>query len=93
MIAAMVYLIHFDRPYKHARHYIGYTENLDQRFHEHEHNTHGARLLQVVKEAGINFEVVRTWPGDRTLERRLKNQKNAWRLCPVCRAERKKINA
>jgi hypothetical protein len=37
--------------------------------------------------AGIGFEVARTWDGDRRLERRLKNQRNApARLCPICRA-------
>lgn len=49
----MVYLIHFERPYQHARHYIGYTDNLDQRIHDHECTAHGARLLQVVREAGM----------------------------------------
>jgi predicted GIY-YIG superfamily endonuclease len=87
----MVYLIHFDRPYKHAQHYIGYTEQLDKRIHSHEHTADGARLLQVVREAGIGFSVVRTWPeGDRSFERRLKRQKKSRCLCPVCREERKK---
>ena len=89
----MVYLIHFDKKYKHAQHYIGFTENLDQRLHDHEHSTRGARLLQVVKDAGINFSVVRTWPdGDRTFERHLKNMKKSSCYCPVCIAERRKTN-
>ena len=25
----MVYLIHLDRPLKHARHYIGYTQDIE----------------------------------------------------------------
>lgn len=86
----MVYLIHFDKPYRHARHYIGFTDNMDRRMHEHEFNCNGARLLQVVREAGIGFRVVRTWPdGDRSLERKLKNWKKSSCLCPVCRAERR----
>lgn len=81
----MVYLIHFSRPYKHARHYIGYTDNLEQRDHAHHCTCDGARLLQVVRNAGIDFEVVRTWPdGDCIFERQLKNRKNASKLCPVC---------
>lgn len=83
----MVYLIHFDKPYGHARHYIGYTEDLEKRVHEHECTNNGARLLQVVKAAGIKFNVVRTWEGDRKLERKLKNRKNSKCLCPVCRGE------
>jgi hypothetical protein len=27
----IVYLLHFHRSYRHARHYIGFTQNLDQR--------------------------------------------------------------
>jgi len=60
----LVYLIHFDRPYKHAQHYIGYCEegNLEERFDRHKHGT-GARLLQVVVQEGIIPEIARTWPG------------------------------
>lgn len=32
-----------------------------------------------------SFRVARTWRGDRNFERRLKNRKNAPRLCPICR--------
>jgi hypothetical protein len=43
-----------------------------------------------VVAAGIGFQLVRTWEGDRTLERTLKNRHNApARLCPLCRAERR----
>lgn len=79
-----VYLIHFERPLHHARHYMGWTNNLDARIAEHA-NGDGAKLMAAIRKAGIGFEVVRTWDGDRHLERRLKNQKMAPRLCPVCR--------
>ncbi len=47
----------------------------------------GARLLEVIAAAGIGWNLARLWPaGDRLLERRLKNWKKAWVLCPVCRA-------
>lgn len=84
----MVYLIHFDRPLGHAQHYIGFTDNLQQRLHDHEATCKGSKLLQAVRAAGIHFRVVRTWEGDRGLERRLKNQKKARLLCPVCRKEK-----
>jgi len=81
----MVYLIHFDRPYKHAQHYIGYTDNLDSRIDCHRHGN-GSKLLKAVNAAGIGYKVVRTWPdGDRSFQRQLKNQKNASRFCPTCR--------
>lgn len=78
-----VYLIHFRRPYKHARHYLGYSEHLDKRITNHLCGM-GARLMAVIYEANIDWKVVRTWPGDRKLERRLKNAHNTPLLCPVC---------
>lgn len=86
----MVYLLHFSRPIsdKHTcQHYLGYTRSLRKRITEHKAGL-GARLTQVALERGIEFEVVRIWTGGtRQLERQLKNQKNAPRLCPVCRGE------
>lgn len=90
----MVYLLHFDRPYRHARHYLGYVrdDRLHQRIDEHYAATPGDgrhhRLLQVVRAAGISFTLVRTWPGDRARERQLKKQGSAARLCPECKAAR-----
>lgn len=30
-----VYLLHFERPVRHAQHYLGFTENLERRLSEH----------------------------------------------------------
>jgi predicted GIY-YIG superfamily endonuclease len=79
----MVYLIHFNTPYKHARHYLGYASNLDARLTAHI-NGNGARLMEVIADAGIHWQLVRTWDGDRAAERKLKDQHNSPRLCPVC---------
>jgi predicted GIY-YIG superfamily endonuclease len=81
-----VYLLHFDRPYAHARHYLGYAADLDARLAQHA-SGNGARLLQVVMEAGISWTLARTWPGGREVEHRLKRQKNSPRLCPICQAQ------
>lgn len=78
-----VYLIHFERPYFHAQHYLGYTEDVAARFDRHD-NGHGSPLLRAVAEAGIAYHVVRTWDGDRSVERSLKRRKNGRDLCPVC---------
>ena len=85
-----VYLIHFSRPigdlsnpHGQAQHYLGYTEDLPTRLEAHG-NGNGSRLMEVVTQRGIAWQVVRTWPGDRALERKLKDQHNAPRLCPVC---------
>jgi predicted GIY-YIG superfamily endonuclease len=87
----MVYLLHFDRPYRHARHYLGFTTNLEQRLALHakpDGNSHH-RLMQVLYAAGIGFKLARTWKGDRTLERQLKRRKSSPDLCPLCRAARR----
>ena len=78
-----VYLIHFDRPYKHALHYLGWAKNLDSRM-EHHRRGNGARLLAVIQNAGIGWRVVRTWPGGRDVEARKKKQGSRGRHCPVC---------
>ena len=78
-----VYLLHFDTPYCHARHYIGYTTNLDQRLAMHAAGR-GARLMAVIHDAGIHWAVAWVIVGDRQLERRLKDRHESPRLCPIC---------
>jgi predicted GIY-YIG superfamily endonuclease len=84
----VVYLVHFSEPYRHARHYTGWTVDLDARVAEHKAGR-GARLLQVIAQAGIGWTLARTWEGPRARERQLKRQGGASRRCPICRAERK----
>lgn len=83
----VVYLVHFTEPYRHARHYTGWTADLESRLAEH-HAGRGARLLQVISQAGIDWTLARTWLGTRARERQLKRQGGASRRCPICRAER-----
>jgi predicted GIY-YIG superfamily endonuclease len=78
-----IYLVHFERPYKHARHYLGWTIDLDNRLTQHA-NGQGARLLEVIQQAGIQWTLARTWRGTRVRERQLKCQGGAARLCPLC---------
>lgn len=82
----LIYLLHFARPISDAhtcQHYLGWCRDLPARMAAHRAGT-GARLTQVALERGIDFEVVRTWPGSREFERRLKERKEGPRLCPVC---------
>jgi predicted GIY-YIG superfamily endonuclease len=78
-----VYLIHLDKPYKHARHHLGWTTDLNSRLDAHREGR-GARLMEVVKAAGITWQLARTWPGSRDRERAIKNRHEAPRLCPDC---------
>jgi predicted GIY-YIG superfamily endonuclease len=80
----VVYLLHFAQPYKHARHYIGYSEQLAERLAHHQKGT-GARLMAAVSAAGIEVTVARVWKGaDRTFERRIHGRKHSAQLCPLC---------
>jgi predicted GIY-YIG superfamily endonuclease len=78
-----VYLIHFDEPYKHARHYTGWTADLGKRLDDHRAGR-GARLMEVIKNADISWRLARTWTGGRDLERAIKDLHEAPRLCPEC---------
>src|SRR6266699_1157206 len=86
MLRQRVYLLHFIEPYRHAKHYLGVADDLSARLAQHRAGT-GARLTQVVREAGISWVVARTWRGGRTLEHRLKSWHSGVRLCPICKGE------
>lgn len=60
-----------------------WTSDLPARLEEHRKGR-GARLMEVIKDAGIGFRVARTWPGTRGLERAIKDRHEAPRLCPEC---------
>ena len=80
----IVYLLHFERSYRHARHYIGFTQNLEQRLEEHRAGR-GSPLVAAAIADGIDFQLAAIWEGDRHDERRLHRQKNTRaRLCPLC---------
>jgi hypothetical protein len=86
----VIYLIHFDQPIGDptnprgfASHYTGWTLDLPARLVDHA-NGRGARLLQVVGEQGIGWQLARIWAGTRDRERSLKRSGGAARRCPVC---------
>jgi hypothetical protein len=86
----VIYLLHFDQPIGDlanprgfASHYTGWTLDLPARLVNHAHGR-GARLLQVVGELGIGWQLARIWTGTRARERLLKQQGGAARRCPVC---------
>ncbi len=88
MSIAALYLLHFNPPLKHARHYLGFVEDhrkLDDRLTQHR-TGRGARITAVAIENGIELMLARVWKnGSRKMERRLKNAANAPKLCPICR--------
>ena len=80
-----VYLLHLSQPMSHARHYIGWANDLDARIAHHRDGT-GARFTQVAVQRGIELLLARVWPDqDKAFERRLKNYKHPTTFCPMCR--------
>jgi predicted GIY-YIG superfamily endonuclease len=78
-----VYVLHFAEPYHHARHYVGYTDNLPARLADHSAGA-GARLLAAVGAAGIGFDLAWTWPNaSRAFERKIHRYKRTPTLCPL----------
>jgi hypothetical protein len=76
------YLVHFDPPYipypgapesEWAGHYLGKSKDFSQRDGQHGTSA-GARILQVQKEAGGSWHLVRTWAGGSDKERQLKTR-------------------
>lgn len=79
-----VYLICFDSRLSHAKHYIGYANDIAKRIKRHRSNQ-GAKLLRALNLAGIAWHVVRVWKNkNREFERSLKNRKKSSFFCPMC---------
>ena len=79
-----LYLLHFNQPYQHARHYLGWSTNAAERIEAHKHGQ-GANLMRVIYEAGVGFEVAWIKPGTRLEERKIKNRGGLARMCPICK--------
>jgi hypothetical protein len=64
------------------------TKYIDERIGHHIQGT-GARLTQVVSDAGIELITARVWEGKgKDFERRLKNCKKSSRFCPICNPDK-----
>jgi hypothetical protein len=64
-----------------AGHHIGFSDHIEERIQTHRKDQ-GSPLLAAALVAGIDFRLVRVWPGaDRYFERRLHNRHGS-RLCP-----------
>lgn len=92
MKTKIVYLLHFrtsivkiqnGKPV-HVQHYLGSAIDLRKRLNKH-WTGHGTPLTKAFFDRGIPFFLMRTWPGDRKVERKLKNLHNSKHLCPCCR--------
>ena len=94
-----LYLLHLEPRYRHAGHYLGFTEEADVTRRVNEHLTGSAKaspLITAALQAGCRVSVARTWTGkgaDRTYERKIKDGGQIPAYRPHCRARRKAANA
>jgi hypothetical protein len=70
-VKGFIYLLHFHRPFKHARHYTGWAKDVDARLAEHfDGSSHSSRLVKAACAAGIGFDVARIWKGKTRIDER-----------------------
>jgi hypothetical protein len=82
-----VYLLHFSRPYWHARHYVGFSTRLEARIREHLRGR-GSPLIAAALQSGIEIFIARRWENvTRAFERRI-HHLHGRRGCPICRGPR-----
>jgi hypothetical protein len=87
----MVYLLHFSRGYKHARHFVGATDRVDdaRQLAAGVVPTIDHPLLNAARLSGITFSVAQTWPGDEAVAAKLRAAGNHTKLCRACALERR----
>lgn len=93
-----VYLLHAKRPYIPEgcedkpwcwmQHYLGWCPDgeVDRRIAQHRAGTAagGSRVCEVFNQAGIAYELVRTWKGYGSREQQIKEMGSLKRRCPRC---------
>jgi hypothetical protein len=83
-----LYLLHFDPPYLHAGHRMGWSTDIRARVLEHVRGgPKGSPLVAAAVAAGCRVWLARVWIGhDRTAEARMLRANNGPRFCPICQA-------
>lgn len=87
----MIYIIKFEPSFHHAQYYLGFSDNVQKRFADHCAGN-GATITREALKQGHTLRLVAIMAGDRTEERRLKNQKNTPRLVKRLQALKRGYN-
>jgi hypothetical protein len=88
-VPGTVYVLHFEPGYKHARHYVGWTEDDDVTARVEVHlQGRESPLIRAAVAAGVEVQLAATYPGTRYLERRLKRWHKTGQFCAICRQQR-----
>ena len=79
----VIYMLHFDQPYKHARHYVGWTDDLLDRLDTHARG-HGARLVAVIGTPGSASPWSASARAPAASNAPSRTQAEQVRYCPAC---------
>lgn len=89
-VQGTVYVLHFEPAYKHAQHYVGWTEgDVAERVAVHLRGR-GSPLVRAAVAAGVDMQLAATYEGTRYLERRMKRWHHTSRFCAICRDRRER---
>lgn len=86
---AVVYLLHIDPPYRHARHVLGWTRDLPLAIGEHWSGRTRSGIVRAALDAGSKVVVARKWRGGAEEAARLRGTRSLGRYCPRCRRARR----
>lgn len=81
-----LYLIHFEEPLSHAKHYLGMSNKLQRRLYDHARGQ-GARIMQVLHEKDIHWTLAALYVPKgpkQNIEILAKRMKKSPRYCPIC---------
>jgi predicted GIY-YIG superfamily endonuclease len=80
------YLLHFESAYKHARNYLGVSEDVHKRLKQHrsKRSKRSSKLTRAVAQSNIPVRIVALWAGKYAAERELKRQGNPCSHCGYC---------
>lgn len=88
-VPGTVYVLHLTPPYRHARHYVGWTAgDVAERIAAHLEGR-GSPLIRAAIAAGADVQLAATIAGSRGLERRLKRWHKTAQFCPTCCTDRR----
>jgi hypothetical protein len=88
-----LYLLHFDPPYRHARHYLGYAVGTGRGYRyakdQAEGNAVGAHELVMAAQWNLTeISVADVFVGaGRAEQRRMRSNGSLSRFCPICQRE------
>lgn len=79
-----VYLLHFDPPWQHCKHYLGWSPDIGKRLEVHVAGR-GARLIRQARTAGSKLILARVWENATPADEHRMKGRGLTELCPLCR--------